>query len=146
MSGAANAAVAPRNDYFRLQIPFIELLGLKRESAVAGRSRLSLELRPELRNMYEAFHGGVIMTMLDVAMAGAAVSMRDFEYNVITVGMSTTFLKPGSGTLVAEGRATPQGRSLCACEAVISDGHGDTVAKAIGTFKFRKIMHAGEGN
>lgn len=76
----AAASPAPRSEYFQQSIPFIELLGLKRESAVAGRSRLSLELRPELRNMYAAFHGGVIMTMLDVAMAGAAVSSRNYEY------------------------------------------------------------------
>lgn len=142
----AAASPAPRSEYFQQSIPFIELLGLKRESAVAGRSRLSLELRPELRNMYAAFHGGVIMTMLDVAMAGAAVSSRNYEYNVITVSMSTSFLSPGNGTLVAQGRAMPQGASLCSCEAEIVDVEGRVVAKAIGTFKFRKLMHAGEGN
>ncbi|MFH1872413.1 MAG: PaaI family thioesterase [Pseudomonadota bacterium] len=143
---SAAASPVSRSEYFQQSIPFIELLGLKRESAVAGRSRLTLELRPELRNMYDAFHGGVIMTMLDVAMAGAAVSSRNHEYNVITVAMSTSFLRPGVGTLVAQGRAVPQGASLCACEAEIVDAEGQVVAKAIGTFKFRKLMHAGEGN
>lgn len=60
--------------------------------------------------------------------------------------MSTSFLSPGNGTLVAQGRAMPQGASLCSCEAEIVDVDGRVVAKAIGTFKFRKLMHAGEGN
>jgi len=132
--------------YFKMQIPFIELLGIKDEAAIGGRSRLTLELRPELRNMYDAFHGGVIMTMLDVAMVRAAVSSRDFSFNVLTVSMSTSFLKPGIGRLVVEGRVVSSDNSLCSCEAEIVDGAGEVVAKAIGTFKFRKAMHAGEGN
>lgn len=139
-------APKPRSTYFQQHIPFIELLGIQRELAEGGQSRLSLDLRPELQNMYAAFHGGVIMTMLDVAMAGAAVSSRDFEYNVVTVGLSVNFHKPGSGKLVAEAKASPKGKSLCACEALIIDASGEIVAQAIGTFKFRKILHAGEGN
>lgn len=127
-----------RSDYFHRSIPFIELLGINRESAESGHSRLSLDFSPELRNMYDAFHGGVIMTLLDVAMASAAVSSRDFAFNVVTVNMSTNFLKPASGLLVAEGKVMSSGFSLCGCEARILDDRGNLVATAIGTFKFRK--------
>jgi acyl-coenzyme A thioesterase PaaI-like protein len=64
---------APRTAYPFMPIPFLELLGVRRESAAGGKARLTLQLQPQLRNLYDGFHGGVIMTLLDVAMASAAV-------------------------------------------------------------------------
>ncbi len=57
------------------RIPFLRLLGLQQQSADAGRSRLLLpELKEEFCNRLPAAHGGVLMTLLDVAMARAATS------------------------------------------------------------------------
>ena len=61
-------------DFFGLSVPFLKHLGVKAEMAEGGSSRVSLELRPELLNSFEVSHGGVIMTMLDVAMAVTARS------------------------------------------------------------------------
>ena len=120
------------------RIPFLRLLGVQQEPTAAGRSRLRLpELRDEFCNRLEAAHGGVLMTLLDVAMARAATSLSEApSRTVVTVEMSTRFLRPGRGPLTAEGRVISTGRSLCTCEAQVSDADGALVASAMGTFKF----------
>ena len=118
------------------KVAFAKLLGLQREMAEGGVSRMVLESRPELCNNFENTHGGVIMTMLDMAMSSAALSKADFKKAVITVDMSTHFLSPGKGRLVAHGRAVGGGKSICFCEARIEDASGREVARAMGTFKY----------
>jgi len=120
------------------RIPFLRLLGLQQEPSAAGCSRLRLpELRAELCNMLPAAHGGVLMTLLDVAMARAATSHPEAgSPTVVTVEMSTRFLRPGRGPLLAEGRVISSGKSLCTCEAQVRDAQGELVASAMGTFKY----------
>ena len=101
-----------------------------------GASRLVLETRPDLTNNFDKAHGGVIMTMLDGAMSSAALSSTGFQRAVVTIDMSTQFFKPGQGRLTAHGRVSGGGRSVCFCEAHITDDAGDAVARALGTFKF----------
>ena len=124
------------SDFFGLTVPFLKHLGVRAEMAENGRSRISLELRPELMNSFEVSHGGVIMTMLDLAMSSAALSKADFKKAVITVDMSTHFLHPGKGRLVAHGRAVGGGKSICFCEAHIENAAGQRVASAMGAFKY----------
>ena len=40
-------------DFFGLSVPFLKHLGVKAEMAEGGRSRISLELRPELLNSFD---------------------------------------------------------------------------------------------
>ena len=61
-------------DYFGIRIPFLEFLGVVPEYAKNGRSRMRIDLRPELENSFHVAHGGLLMTLLDVAMAAAARS------------------------------------------------------------------------
>jgi len=119
-------------------IPFLKLLGMQQDTSAPGLSRLRLPvLRDEFCNLIPAAHGGVLMTLLDVAMARAATSLPSpTSHSVVTVEMSTRFVKPGRGPLVAEGRVLHAGKSLCSCEAHVRDADGDLVASAMGTFKF----------
>jgi uncharacterized protein (TIGR00369 family) len=119
-------------------IPFANLLGLKLVELHAGTSRFELELRPELMNSFHAAHGGVVMTLLDVAMAFAAKSMDPHAVGAITVEMKTTFISIGKGTLVAHGRCVHHGSTVSLCEGEIQDPTGRIVARASGTFMVRK--------
>jgi uncharacterized protein (TIGR00369 family) len=86
------------------------------------------------RNMIRA---AVVMTLLDVAMARAAISVPDAPTTtVVTVEMSSRFLKPGRGPLLATGRVINAGRSICTCEAHVHMPDGTHVAAAMGTFKY----------
>lgn len=120
------------------QIPFLRLLGLQQLPAEVGRSRLLLpNLRDEFCNRLSAAHGGVLMTLLDVAMARAATSLPDAPTGtVVTVQMSSHFVKAGRGPLTAEGTVLSVGTTLCTCEAHVFDSGGALVASAIGTFKY----------
>lgn len=121
------------------KVAFNRLLDLRREFCEGGQARLVLQIRPELTNNFHAAHGGVIMSMLDSVMSSAALSRSGFQRAVITIDMSTSFLKPGRGRLVAHGTAVGGGRSVCFCEARIEDEAGDIVAKAMGTFKYVQL-------
>lgn len=119
-------------------IPFLRLLGLQQLPSEPGHSQLLLpELKPEFCNLLPAAHGGVVMTLLDVAMARAAVSMPGAtSAAVVTVEMSSRFLVPGRGPLTASGRVVRGGKSLVTCEAQVRQADGVQVAAAMGTFKY----------
>jgi uncharacterized protein (TIGR00369 family) len=87
-------------------VPFSEHLGLRVERAEGGDSLVTLELRPEMLNNHASGHGGVVMTLLDSAMAHAALSRLDYAREVVTLDMHIAFMRPASGRLVAKGRAT----------------------------------------
>lgn len=118
-------------------VPFSEHLGLRLERADGGDSLVSLELRPELLNNHFSGHGGVLMTLLDSAMAHAALSRIGYAREVVTVDMHVAFMRPTSGRLQASGRATGGGRSVCFCEATVTDASGEVAARAMGTFRYR---------
>ncbi|MBB1603790.1 long-chain fatty acid--CoA ligase [Variovorax sp. UMC13] len=118
-------------------VPFLGLLGMRRETVGQGVAVVALDLHAELLNNHGAGHGGVVMTLLDSAMANAALSRIDFAREVVTIDMHIGFMRPASGRLRATGRATGGGRSVCFCEAEVVDDSGEVVAKAMGTFRYR---------
>lgn len=119
-------------------IPFVSLLGIRLRAQGEGRAVIEIDLRPELMNSWESAHGGVIMTLLDVAMAVAARSMDPKGSGAITVEMKTSFIGTCEGMLVAEGRCIHFGKSVAFCEGEARDASGRTVAKASGTFMVRR--------
>jgi uncharacterized protein (TIGR00369 family) len=131
-------------------IPFLELISARRESVGKGVAVVALDLRPDLLNNHGGGHGGVVMTLLDSAMANAALGLVDFAREVVTIDMHVGFMRPAAGRLVATGRTTGGGRSVCFCEAELVDASGNVVAKAMGTFRYRSpvttLPDAPQGN
>ena len=129
--------VAPKDpQQIFAQTPFMQLLGMQREFSHAGKSRMTLEPDPQLGNVIGAVHGGVVVTMLDVAMASAAVSVIDFSRTVVTLNLDTSFIEPGRGRLTADGEVVQYDESLAWCQATVSDAQGRLIAKALGTFRY----------
>jgi len=120
------------------RIPFAQHLGVRLLEKGGGRAVFELELRPELMNSFNAAHGGVVMTLCDIAMAIAARTLDDTAVGAVTVEMKASFLSVGKGTLVAEGKCIHHGSSVSFCESEIRDTSGRTIAKATGTFMLRK--------
>ena len=118
-------------------IPFLEMLGARLVHEQDGVAVEQLELRADLLNNHGGGHGGVVMSLLDSAMANAALSKVDYSREVVTIDMHIAFMQPGTGRLTATGRATGGGRSVCFCEAEISNEAGQVTAKAMGTFRYR---------
>lgn len=129
-----NAAADPHNVFDA--VPFMRLLGVQREYSREGRARLVLDPKPELGNVIGAVHGGVLITLLDVAMASAAVSRLNFSRTAVTLNLNTSFLEPGRGRLTADGEVLDQDGSVAMCRASITDAEGRLVAQGLGSFRY----------
>lgn len=114
---------------------FDALIGLQKETVRPGQARLQLEPQQQLENLQGSVHGGVLMTLLDSAMARAAMSRSGQAESVVSVNLTVSFLKPAKGRLVAHGQAVGGGKSLCFCEGHVEDEHGGIVARGTGVFK-----------
>jgi uncharacterized protein (TIGR00369 family) len=124
------------------QVPFTALLQARREFSAGGRARLVLDARPELGNVIGAVHGGVVVTLLDVAMASAAVSVVDFTRTAVTLNLNTSFLEPGRGRLVADGEVLRHDGSVAWCSASVREEGGRVVANAQGSFRYLPLPQA----
>ena len=137
MKAAADAKLQYTRDY-QGRIPFIAHLGLVTEALGEGSARLWMPLPKHFTNSLGTAHGGVIMSLLDVALCTAARTLHPESVGVVTIDMSTSFIGGGKGDrLVAEARVLKDGRSMTFVEAEAKNADGSLVAKAIGTVRVR---------
>ena len=59
-------------------IPFLVMIGARITHEADGVAVVALALRPDLLNNHGGGHGGVVMSLLDSAMANAALSRVDY--------------------------------------------------------------------
>ena len=140
--------MAPPPMQFARHIPFIHLLGAQLLRFEEGESEIALDIRDELNNSWHVAHGGVVMTLLDVAMAHAARSIHAHEPDhgpgVVTVEMKTSFMRPAEGRLRAAATLLHRSTTLAFCEASVFDDDNHLCAHATGTFKYlRKLPTKG---
>ncbi len=129
---------------FPLRIPFVETLALELWAFGDGHAELQVQLDERHLNSWRVAHGGLMMTMLDVAMAHAArsVTVKPGESGpgIATIEMKTSFLRAAEGRLKAEGRLIHRTTTLAFCEGRIVDEAGDLCAHATGTFKYLSAL------
>lgn len=133
---------------FPLTIPFVEQLGLELHRFENGHAEIQVDLETAHLNSWEVAHGGVLMTMLDVAMAHAARSMNakepDHGPGVVTVEMKTSFMRPAEGRLTAKAVVLHRSTTMAFCEGSVFDEDHHLCAHATGTFKYlRKLPTKG---
>ena len=119
---------------FGAEIPFASVCGIEPVEAAHGRTKLRVQVRPERANNLGIAHGGLLCTMLDIAM-GSAARVTTGCAAVMTLNMHSSFLAPGRGELTAEGTVRHAGGSIIFCEAEIRSEDGTLVATASGVFK-----------
>ncbi|HEU0100922.1 MAG TPA: PaaI family thioesterase [Mycobacteriales bacterium] len=91
-----------------------------------------VEAQDEHLNPHGRVHGGLLATMLDVAM-GEAVAQAGGE-SPVTVSLTVTYLEPGrTGRLEATARVRKRGKRLIVVEGEVTQGEG-VLADALGTF------------
>jgi uncharacterized protein (TIGR00369 family) len=129
---------------FPVHIPFVEELGLELHAFGGGAAEIRVDLAEAHLNSFAVAHGGVLMTMLDVAMAHAARSVNspdpDKAPGVVTVEMKTTFMRPAEGRLAAHGKLLHRTTTLAFCEGSVADEHGQLCAHATATFKYLRAL------
>jgi uncharacterized protein (TIGR00369 family) len=129
---------------FGADIPFASLCGVEALGFENGKTRLRLALKPEHGNNLGIAHGGVICTLLDIAMGTAA--RCTIGVPVMTLDMQTSFIGPGRGVLIGQGRVLRAGRSILFCEAeVTAEDTGELIAKGSGVFKPARTKEPANG-
>ncbi|OLL31373.1 thioesterase [Burkholderia sp. SRS-W-2-2016] len=123
--------------------PFVDRLGAQLLSAADGVSEVVLPLQHDHMNTWDVAHGGVTMTLADIALAMAARSLAGDGVGVVTVEMKVNFMQPGRGELRASGRVLHRSTTMAYCEGEIRDSEGHFVAKALGTFKYMRRLAVG---
>ena len=136
-AAAADQPATAVHDGRARRIPFLLMIGAELTHEADGVAVVAIDLRPDLLTNHGGGHGGVVMSLLDSAMANAALSKVNYEREVVTIDMHVAFMKPGAGRLTATGRATGGGRKVCFCEAEITNEAGEVTAKSMGTFRYR---------
>lgn len=128
---------------YQKKIPFVSHLKILTEALGPGSARLSMPVEPYMTNSLGTAHGGVIMSLLDVALCTAARTLHPESIGVITIDLSTSFIGGASGKkLFADARVLRDGRSMSFVEAEAKNEDGSLVAKAIATVRVR---HKKEG-
>jgi uncharacterized protein (TIGR00369 family) len=124
---------------YQARIPFVAHLKILTDALGAGTATLSLPIEPHLTNSLGTVHGGVIASLLDVALCTAARTLHPDSVGVVTVDLSTSFVGGGrGGRLHAEARVLKDGRSLSFVEGEARNDDGALVAKALGTVQVRR--------
>lgn len=127
------------------EIPFLRALGARLGATGHGTAEITLAVVPEHQNSLGMAHGGVVMALLDVAMARAGRTLLADEDGepmaAVTIEMKTSFFRPALGDLVAKGRVLHRSATMVYCEAELIDGGGHVAAKSLGTFKYVRRHH-----
>ncbi len=104
-----------------------------------GVVRLEMAGRDHLRNRVESYiHGGVLMSLMDVAGIMAGISGSGETRGAVTVNLNCNFLSAAMGdTVHAEARVTRKGRSMFFCDCrVVDAATGKLYATGQGGYKY----------
>ncbi|MBA2723059.1 MAG: PaaI family thioesterase [Methylibium sp.] len=137
---------------FPVHIPFTEQLGFQLVRLGGGEAEIVVALREEHLNSFRVAHGGLTMTLLDVAMSHAARSVNmkaadaagatpaDHGPGVVTIEMKTSFMRPGQGRLRGTGKLLHRSITLAFCEGSVFGEDGALCAHATATFKYLRAL------
>jgi uncharacterized protein (TIGR00369 family) len=110
-------------------------LGYRRTATDAGRMEIEWDAAEDYTfpdgNGGSIVHGGMVGTLLDTAMGGAAASALEDGESFLTADLRVEFFRAARpGLLRAEGRVLHRTRRVVFCEAVLHDADGNLVAGA----------------
>ncbi len=102
-----------------------------------------LRLAPVYQGWRGIAHGGIVMALLDEAMAHAAGFAG---HRGVTASVSVRFRKPVplEAPIVVRGRVTWQRRRVLGVEGTVLDADGDVLARAEGSFVSRGTLDAAD--
>ncbi len=123
-----------------LNVPFLKLLGVRFLSAEMGKGEILLALKPEHTNTWEVAHGGVLLTLMDVAMAVAARSADPGDRSVVTIELKNNFMQAATGILRVRADTVRHTATMAFCEAKLYNDQGDVCCMSTGTFKYLKRL------
>ena len=118
--------------------PFSALLGLKTESAGAGRAVVRMPFNLRLLNAGPPdvpIHGGAIAALADFAACAAVWTMPETQRSA-TISMTVNYTAPGiQSDLIAHAAVRRKGRRIASLNVEIRDTAGSLIADALVTYK-----------
>ena len=123
-----------------LNAPFLKLLGVRLLSAEMGKGEILLALKPEHTNTWAVAHGGVLLTLVDVAMAVAARSADQGDRSVVTIELKNNFMQAANGVLRVKADTVRTTATMAFCEAKLYNDQGEVCCMATGTFQYLKRL------
>lgn len=118
------------------RLPFADLLGIEITNAEDGHARGHIDLSEKHSSNPNAMiaHGGVAYSLADTVGGAAAISVA--EGVTPTVDMRIDYLAPATdGRIEAVAEVRRLGGSVAVVDIEVTDGDGEHVATARGTYK-----------
>lgn len=123
-------------------------IGFSISSWTDGEAQLQLQLQPKLLNRSDILHGGVSVTLLDVAcgLAGCYCNVDGNARRAVTLSLNTQFMATATeGLLTAKSRKRSGGYKIYFADAELLDAEGNLLATAQGTYRYAKGSETLEG-
>jgi uncharacterized protein (TIGR00369 family) len=130
----------PSNIYVPLDVPFLNLLGVKEAKIYDEMIVISLDLEEKHMNSWHVAHGGVMLALVDAAMAISARASDHNDRNVVTIELKNSFMQPAHGMISVVGKTVHQSTTMAFCEARVFNENEKLCCLATGTFKYFKNL------
>lgn len=122
------------SDYFGLDVPFLRHCSIRGVDRGEGWTLSAVDIEPHHHNSHGNGHGGLIMTLLDVAMGSAARLSEPGSTGAITLNLQTTFLRPAIGRVLCRARVLSKTARTVYLDAAVTDEDDNLLAHATSTF------------
>jgi uncharacterized protein (TIGR00369 family) len=126
--------------------PFHAGFGISIEHAAVGEVRLGWEARPDHRNLQGLVHGGILATLVDIAMGLAVRTAVGPTRRHVTIDLHVQYLRPARpGRLEALGTVVRVGTHVGFAEGTVMDAAGRLLVRASGTYSVTEDRAIAEG-
>ena len=109
------------------------LIGASLQRIEPGEVEISLPWRDDLTQQKGFIHGGILGMIADTACGYAAFSLMPAGGSLVTVEYKMNILRPGRGSLLAQGKVIRPGRTLTVARAEVYADDGSHVATMLQT-------------
>ncbi|MCC7048769.1 MAG: PaaI family thioesterase [Alphaproteobacteria bacterium] len=119
---------------------FGHTIGYKIKGSGPEGSLVTLRVQPKHLNRSGVVHGGVLMTLIDVACSVAGQYRPPDAPSVLSASISITTSFVGNvdrGTLIATGKRTGGGNRIFFAKGEVRDAKGTLIAQGEGVFRYR---------
>ena len=123
-----------------LDVPFQRLLRVQFVKMSDGIGEIELVIQEKHTNSWSVAHGGVLLTLVDAAMAIAARSADPNDRSVVTIELKNSFMQAAQGPVKVIGKVVHQSTTMAFCEARVFGENDKLCCLATGTFKYFKNL------
>ena len=109
------------------------LIGASLTVVEPGHVEVALPWRDDLTQQKGFIHGGILGMIADTACGYAAFSLMPAGGSLVTVEYKMNILRPGRGSLLAQGKVIRPGRTLTVARAEVYADDGSHVATMLQT-------------